>query len=48
MGVLGYLTVLRREKRWSALLEHLLELAWKGPTWQKLEIHFPEENLLVQ
>jgi hypothetical protein len=47
-GVLGYLTVPGREKKRSALLGHLIELAWRGPTQLKLEIHFPEESSLLQ
>ena len=43
--VLGYLMVPGRERKWPGLLEYLIELAWKGPTRPKLEIHFLEESL---
>jgi hypothetical protein len=48
LGVLDYLTVPGREKKRSDLLGYFVELAWKGPTRLKFEIHFPEESLLLQ
>jgi hypothetical protein len=42
LGLLAYLTVPGREKKRPGLLEYLIELAWKGSTRLKLEMHFPE------
>ena len=46
LGVLGYLTAQGREKKRLGLLGCLIELAWKGLTRLKIEIHFLEESLL--